>query len=707
MLGKRVAFSVAIFLAGAGAVQAADIVWEVSNPFRFYKRGESFRMHEQAYRLVRGPAEQPVPVNIIRRVERCLNDPERADPAPAIPGCVALWRQHSAEDRRRGWAARTLDDVCYERNGRPRRYLARCERQSDGRMETEDYILPAAHVVTLNLAPARQTEPAGAQCTWSSKARSAADWTRVAQKPCREPVNVRVPYSRNRAASGLEIKVELPDARSFTELVVVDDVLVVALGDSFSSGEGNPDQPIKLSAFATLDYAPPPPDTMSKMAPAPKRRPMPPAVTTPSGYKPDVYLLPRRELRGESSSRMYDPLSTEFTKAFWEANAKWLSPDCHRSQYGYPVRAALAIALEDRHRAVTLLHLSCSGAEVTDGVLGPMEPREDRRQTRQVASQISHMTDLLCREDARKGAWKRTYQLPVFEPRNTNPKLQAFDVQTCGKDGLKRPIDLVLTSIGGNDVGFSALAAYVMLDNLSDIAWVGRFLDKKSRFGPEYADAHLDALDERMQALKDVLQDGFGVAPPRVVQTSYEPIQNDETGEICGTFPNLGMDVHPALQVKQPRLEATARFLDRLLARLQCITARGPGCPADLKTGSGTGFTLIISHQPEFKTRGLCARGPGDADGANMQMPRDIVGEFKPYNPASFRPYASRARLFRTPNDSFLTANTHREDETPIADILQPAYAALYSGAIHPTAEGHALVADHVMLKVRPLMAGR
>jgi hypothetical protein len=48
-------------------------------------------------------------------------------------------------------------------------------------------------------------------------------------------------------------------------------------------------------------------------------------------------------------------------------------------------------------------------------------------------------------------------------------------------------------------------------------------------------------------------------------------------------------------------------------------------------------------------------------------------------------------------------ANTHREG-TPIIDILQPAYAALYSGAIHPTAEAHAIVADHVVRHVRAIV---
>ena len=37
-----------------------------------------------------------------------------------------------------------------------------------------------------------------------------------------------------------------------------------------------------------------------------------------------------------------------------------------------------------------------------------------------------------------------------------------------------------------------------------------------------------------MKAVKDALHEGFGVPPARVVQSSYEPIQYDETGALCG-----------------------------------------------------------------------------------------------------------------------------------------------------------------------------
>jgi hypothetical protein len=90
-----------------------------------------------------------------------------------------------------------------------------------------------------------------------------------------------------------------------------------------------------------------------------------------------------------------------------------------------------------------------------------------------------------------------------------------------------------------------------------------------------------------------------------------------------------------------------------------------------------------------------------------MAMPRkNGGGDFAPYNPAYTLPYGHRWRLFHTPNDAFLTANTHREGVS-LFDIMQPAYAALYSGAMHPTAEGHAIVADSVLPHVRAIVTAR
>ena len=119
------------------------------------------------------------------------------------------------------------------------------------------------------------------------------------------------------------------------------------------------------------------------------------------------------------------------------------------------------------------------------------------------------------------------------------------------------------------------------------------------------------------------------------------------------------------------------------------------------------GFRFVSDHLAEFAKRGLCARDPSRAfvDQIAMGMPRmsRATQEFEPYSPAHALPYAHKWRLIRNPNDSFLAANTHREGIS-LFDLLQPAYAALYSGAFHPTAEGHAIVADHVVKHAREIL---
>src|SRR5258707_13510837 len=104
-----------------------------------------------------------------------------------------------------------------------------------------------------------------------------------------------------------------------------------------------------------------------------------------------------------------------------------------------------------------------------------------------------------------------------------------------------------------------------------------------------------------MRAVKDALADVFGVAPGRVLKSSSEPIQFDETGALCGSQPTLGMDVHPGLKLDRGRLQETANFLKDVLGRIECISSTsGRNCPAGLATGAGTGFTLVTSHIPAF-----------------------------------------------------------------------------------------------------------
>lgn len=696
---------------GASFAQAEGLIWQVENPFRFFRSTASFALHEAAFNAVRGKAGKLPPADIIWRTERRLDDPDCKDPSTP-DACAATAGPHYGRSRL-GWAARTLGDTCYDSNGHPPHYDVVCERRYSWGTANEDYVLPKAHTVTIRI---RRGELAGisGKCLWTWQSRKPGGRRQSKTLPCRRTLTIRrVPYSLERARSGVSVAVTLPDGRTLVDPnVVVEDLFIVALGDSFASGEGNPDRPVQFSASRAMVYDP---ALLRDQTAKNNAKPAGAATSKQGQYKTasagyDWKVLPRRYMEDEVKGRFYKLDSPEFRAAFHKARARWLSPDCHRSQYGYPVRVGIELALENRHRAVTLATFTCSGAEIADGLFLPMDAREGFSDSRpaKVRPQFDQLADLICRGGGAGRTQGASYTLPVWQTGSTRIEMRRINKRWCAPQSRKRPIDLVLMSIGGNDVGFGPLAAYAMTKSAGDLAPIAAWVGRKIRFGPQVARAYLGALDERMQALKKALIEGFGVKPDRVIQSSYEPIQFDQTGALCGSMPTLGMDVHPGLKLSRARLQETVIFLHQLLARLQCITRiAGRRCPAGLATGTGTGFTLVTDHIPEFRRRGMCAVDPNRtfSDMIMMRMPRPAPNGdgFKPFSPAVTLPYEHRWRLFRTPNDAFLTANTHREG-TMLFDILQPVYAALYSGAVHPTAEAHAIVADHIIRHVRSIL---
>ena len=146
--------------------------------------------------------------------------------------------------------------------------------------------------------------------------------------PCDTPVQLEIPYP-----GGAWIKVEIGGLQVAEVAARVTDLFVVGMGDSFASGEGNPDVPVRFSPDRTADYG------IS-------------ANNTPlNGYP----------------ARIGDWKAIG-DKAFIEENARWLDQACHRSLYSHQLRAALQLSVEDPHRAVTFVGVACSGAETVFGV---------------------------------------------------------------------------------------------------------------------------------------------------------------------------------------------------------------------------------------------------------------------------------------------------------------------------------------------------
>ncbi|MGM4988670.1 hypothetical protein [Tardiphaga sp. 841_E9_N1_2] len=676
---------------------AADLLWQVESPFRFFKNAASFAMYERGYPAARNEMVLP-PADVVWRTERRLNDPDCRD--MTSPTSCADTARARYDRSRLGWASQTIDAVCYD--SRQGRYLASCDRRYSWGTAKEDYVLPDAHTVLIRLSPERIAEAGAYDCVWSWTPRRPGSRTETTTQSCATPLKItRLPYAVDRSLSGASVQVKLPDGRTLNDpQVVVEDLFIVALGDSFASGESNPDVPVTFSAVREMVYDPTlMREEMATRSTAKSLQKLTPAAPVGSF---DYKNLPRRKLADEEQELYFPLASAQFDKAFNAANPRWLSPDCHRSQYGYPFRVGLQLSLENPHRSITLVSLACTGSEVTEGLFLEKKAREGAGNA-MVRSQLDQLADLICKSPAGR-TQRATYNLPTYASGSVQVANMPVTKSWCAPNERKRPIDTLLLSIGGNDVGFSPLMVYAMTESAGDLAPIANLLGKQIRFSPQVSRAYMEQLDERMVALRDALRDGFGVAPAKVLQTAYEPIQFDETGALCGAQPTLGLDVHKKLVLSRERLAETVSFLNDFFARTACITnGRGGGCPA-LATGAGTGFQLITDHQSEFAKRGLCARDPKrpQADGEAMAMPRRWIGkeEFTPYSPAAYLPYASRWRLFRTPNDAFLTANVHATGFTQF-DILQPVYAAMYSGAVHPTAEGHAIVADHVVRHVR------
>jgi hypothetical protein len=389
---------------GLAHALAADIEWEVENPFRYYKVASSFTLHEAAFHRARGDARTPVPGDIIWRTERRLNDPDCRDATTPL-SCAATARTNY-EESRLGWAAKTSGAVCYDKTDRPRHYLAQCDRRYSWGIAKEDYVLPPAHTVVLHLSPENLQQAGAGQCVWSWKPRAGSGQGGRKAQPCANKVVIeRVPFSLDPAASGVSVAVQLPDGRELTEPnVSVEDLFVVAIGDSFASGESNPDRPVTFSAVREMFYDPLNADSREEIATRnfrgsqePKRQPA--EMIAPLPQVADWHSLPKRLMEDEERSLLYRPSSPQFVAAFERRGADWTSPDCHRSQYGYPFRVSMELALEDRHRAITLVHLACSGADVVEGLFSEKDAREqfERPNSAKVPAQFDQLSDLICR----------------------------------------------------------------------------------------------------------------------------------------------------------------------------------------------------------------------------------------------------------------------------------------------------------------------
>jgi len=620
---QRAWLGLVLTVATGGAASAQpEIVWRVENPFRFFLDAADTEVHRATWASL--TAEQRV--NPVLAAERLLSE------------------RHPDG----GWSATMYDKACWD--AKRNKYACR---------ERGDYLNPKSHVVRASLPdlPDAQT----VDCTWLTAPQGRGGRGKAVTLPCDTAVQLEIPYP-----DGAWIRVEIGGRQVAEILARVSDLLIVGMGDSIASGEGNPDVPVRFSPIRAVDY-----DAANKETANKKARLV--------GYP----------------ARVGDWKAIG-DKAFIEENARWQDQACHRSLYSYQLRAALQLAVEDPHRAVTFVGVACSGAETTFGLFLRYKGHEWVPNPPEL-SQISAVADAQC------GGKARDHELPeAYHMNEKIPELKGgLVLKKCDADSARR-IDLLLLSIGGNDIGFSRLVANAVLADRSRLRRLGGWFGQVHGFAE--ASVLLDVLDDRLKAVNRAAH--FLLHVPwsesdRVVLTGYPPIALLEDGSSVCPDGNTGMTVLADFFLS----EGKAREGNTTAERLHAVMA---------DSARQHGWTFVDAHLAAFRGRGICARHTDAALSVveEMRLPRLIDGAWQPYNPAEWRAYAPRQRWFRTPNDAFMTGNFH-VSQSVLQNVLksqklawvQPLLASVYSGAFHPTAEGQAAMADAVVARARAILA--
>ena len=599
------------------AAAEPEISWRVANPFRLFTDPTNSEVHRATF--------------------DALSEDERK--TPILSAERALAERHAD-----GWAASMWQDACWDANRN--RYA--CPGFSD-------YVNPKSHKIRAQVTDV--ADAATVDCTWLTTPKGGRKRGAAITVPCDAPVELEIPYP-----SGAAISVEVGRQQIATTAAQVEDLFIVGMGDSFASGEGNPDAPVRLSAERSAEYGL-------------RNKDLPPLTGYPA--------------RAGNWEKIGD-------KAFIQENPHWLDQACHRSLYSHQLRAALQLGVEQPHRAVTFVGFACSGAETIFGAFLRYKGHEWVPNPPDF-SQISAVAAAQCGT-----ADAPATELPeAYHMNGRLPELQGgLVLRKCPADRARK-IDLLFLSLGGNDIGFSRLVANAVLADQSSLRWLGGWIGQVE--GLKEAQTSLDLLPDRYKSLNRAFHSIIHIPwaeSDRIVLTAYPPMVLLEDGRSLCPDGTSGMTVLSDYFLSKEKSQEASVAAERLQGIMR-------------DNARAHGWSFADAHRAEFRGRGLCAGWSQDAltTADDLRLPRLIDGKWVPYNPTEWHAYATRQRWFRTPNDAFMTGHFHvpqsllqsamKQQGVEWAQLL---IASTYSGAFHPTAEGQAAIADSVAARARAVI---
>lgn len=361
-------------------------------------------------------------------------------------------------------------------------------------------------------------------------------------------------HSNEKLAATLEYKLGTSTRTLTAE--VPEDLLIVSIGDSYAAGQGNPDGPC------------------------------------------DGYFA--------------------WTRCKGGNRALWMDERCHRSAQAATIQAGLRLIREGetspsgRKGAITIASLACSGATLTNGVLGGYEGQISLTEFRQLNADRGLVAD----------------DSELEEVRKLKDQLSALALFLGSQDpaSAKKTIDVMTMTVGGNDTGFAA----ALIDMI-----------KRRQQGAQLAEVEtvlrtmLDDLRGELPRVRNRLaemrKDG-GYEALQVMYTEYpDPTRARANPDVfCEDVPADGWigALAGALQLKLSRAESESAY--RVVVQgLNRIVA-------DLSLESGWRPVDGLLTDENLIGRGWCAGAPGSKDrwfrkaDESMSLQGNIAGAMHP-----------------------------------------------------------------------------
>lgn len=225
-------------------------------------------------------------------------------------------------------------------------------------------------------------------------------------------------------------------------------LVIVGFGDSYGSGEGNPDVP----------------------------------AVWKKGFKP---------------KRQTTSWLTNLKNLEKNGRARWLDERCHRSFFSQQSLTALGIASRSKTTFVSFLHYACAGAEMFDGLLTPQfapEHSEAYSKYSQLNAAIRELCNLqtlgfrpadieeLSEDGDEKLLRINDTELRPYDKldrklrkqrRATNQMSPRSGIANCPDAFMPRKPDMVLLSIGGNDIGFKNMIQFFIVPVRHKLEYLG------------------------------------------------------------------------------------------------------------------------------------------------------------------------------------------------------------------------------------------